>query len=883
MLRFAILVLLVTHTQGVSYANLLWAKTFNAPSTDSTSVFTDSSSVFRVSLFRKRASDAPFDLITLFIQNKSTQSVSLKNGEIRFRTQKPTWVDSSKFETVTPGYIVLQSHQTDHPDSTKRFLHHLSLHFLDAPLHGEHLEPGKKIYIVVKTDTTESSSNIWHSIRLITPSVIWTSGKALLKIKTPPIPDPIVSTTPTYIRLSGPDLEFRFEVKWDSLHVIEPLPLGVFQISNETIQKPGVFKLPATPPFDLEFTETHLDSTINVAWGALIRWAKVIFRTPPPPLPQLPPPVIHLQKNGFFWENVLPWDNMIEITELLADSVYHFSSTDPGYNHQIARLTHPEKTVKPIFQKVQEVFLTYELIPFIPENPSTLLLDVAGLPKRKRSAIQLSNGLHIYSDSLSNGPIRWENLRPGQYEVKIEPIIYPPFTFQTFSFPQTPALYPSTPSTPIPIRFEISDSNLGRFAPFTDASLWPLPDFNALLPTTNVRRYVMGFIVNDQTGVPCMPKWGGYTSYSTTLAQQERGDGPVHLKEMLSTFRKNGGHAALSLGGANGTPIEATCPDAASLFRVLDEILTAYETNELDFDIEGKWVNDRASIEKRIQATQQLQDKRPLLKLWLTLPVLPSGLTEAGFSVVKSFVDAGVRLTGINLMTMNYGIEAAPDPDKLGDYAIQALDSTFLQLKSIFNDVEKPLSDQQLWHLLGVTPMLGINDVVREVFTTAHAETLRDFAIKKRLGLVSMWSSQRDFPCQSDPDTQVSLRCSGTIQKDFDFSQIFLVFRSDEQNIPIPATPIDRDETPERPIKMHHFPNPFNESAQIELELPTSQHIRLAVFDVLGRERRILAEGIFEKGLQRFTLKARDLASGYYFLRLETATQMVRRPMLLLR
>ncbi len=883
MLRFILLFMFIIHIQRILYAGPLSANTSQSPQTDSTLVFTDSSSVFKVAIFRKRASNGPFDLITLFIQNKSTQSISLKNGEMRFRTKKPAWVDSSKFETNTPGYIVLQSHETDHPDSTKRFLHHLSFHFLDPSLDGEQLGSSKKFYIVAKTDTTESSSNIWQSLRLITPSAIWTSGKAILRIKTPPIPDPIVSTIPAYIQLSGPDLEFNFEAKWNSIQVIEKLPTGVFRVSNETIEKPGVFKLPAPPALNIEFTKTHIDSTVYVAWGSLIRWANVGFRTPPSPLPQLPPPVIYILKNGFFFEKVLPWNSMIEVTELLADSVYSFSSTEPGYNHQIARLKHPEKTIKPIFQKVQEFFLDYELIPFIPENPSTLLLDVTGLPKRKRSAIQLSNDLHIYSDSLSNGPIRWENLRPGLYEVHIEPIIYPPFTFQTFSLSQTPALYPSTYSNLIPVRFEISDSNLGRFAPFTDASLWPLPDFNVLLPVTDVRRYIMGFIVNDQNEKPCTPKWGGYTSYSTTLAQQEQGDGPIHLKEMLSAFRKNGGHVALSLGGANGTPVEATCPDSSSLFRVLDEVLTAYETNELDFDIEGKWVSDRASIEKRIQAIYQLQEKRPLLKTWLTLPVLPSGLTEAGFSIVKAFVDAGIHLTGINLMTMNYGIEAASNPDKLAEYAIQALDSTFLQLKSIYDSTKEPLSEEELWHLLGVTPMLGINDVVREVFTTAHAEILRDFAIKKRLGLVSMWSSQRDFPCDNDPTTQVSLRCSGTTQKDFDFSRIFLAFRSDEHNVPIPATPIDRQVEPESLIKMHHFPNPFNQSAQIEIELPTSQYIRLAVFDVLGREHRILAEGTFEKGLQRFMFNAGDLANGYYFLRLETPTQILRRPMLLLR
>ena len=43
------------------------------------------------------------------------------------------------------------------------------------------------------------------------------------------------------------------------------------------------------------------------------------------------------------------------------------------------------------------------------------------------------------------------------------------------------------------------------------------------------------------------------------------------------------------------------------------------------------------------------------LQVWYTLPVLPTGLTGDGLYVLQSAQKYGVKVAGVNLMTMDFG------------------------------------------------------------------------------------------------------------------------------------------------------------------------------------------------------------------------------------
>jgi hypothetical protein len=69
-------------------------------------------------------------------------------------------------------------------------------------------------------------------------------------------------------------------------------------------------------------------------------------------------------------------------------------------------------------------------------------------------------------------------------------------------------------------------------------------------------------------------------------------------------------------------------------------------------------------------------------------------------------------------------------------------------------------------------------------------------------------------------------------------------------------------------------PNPFNPSTQIRYELPQGDRVRLSIYDVTGRELRVLVDEVKEAGTHTASWDGTDrngqaLASGVYFYRLE--------------
>ncbi len=70
------------------------------------------------------------------------------------------------------------------------------------------------------------------------------------------------------------------------------------------------------------------------------------------------------------------------------------------------------------------------------------------------------------------------------------------------------------------------------------------------------------------------------------------------------------------------------------------------------------------------------------------------------------------------------------------------------------------------------------------------------------------------------------------------------------------------------------YPNPFNPVAIIVYSLHETAVVRLSVHDALGREIRVLEEGVRESGLHRARFDAGGLPTGIYFYRLETGGEL---------
>ncbi|WP_042434271.1 glycoside hydrolase family 18 protein [Streptacidiphilus anmyonensis] len=318
---------------------------------------------------------------------------------------------------------------------------------------------------------------------------------------------------------------------------------------------------------------------------------------------------------------------------------------------------------------------------------------------------------------------------------------------------------PTPTPTPTPSASSTGSASGAGFSPYVDTSLYPAYDLLATAKATGVKNFNLAFITD---GGGCNPEWGGVSPLTN--------DG---VPGQIGALRAMGGDVRVSFGGANGTELAESCGSASALAAAYQKVIDAYGLTKIDFDVEGAATSDTAGIARRDQAIAQLQQtakaKGKTLDVSFTLPVLPSGLVQSGTDLLQNAKSAGVVVSAVNVMAMDYGDGAAPSPSgKMGQYAIASATATEAQVKSIFG-----WDDATAWKHVAVTPMIGVNDTNTEVFTVADATQLAQFAGGKHLGWLSMWSATRDQPCSGGAKSYADATCSSINQQPLDFSRAF--------------------------------------------------------------------------------------------------------------
>ncbi|HEY3606705.1 MAG TPA: cellulose binding domain-containing protein [Pseudonocardiaceae bacterium] len=300
----------------------------------------------------------------------------------------------------------------------------------------------------------------------------------------------------------------------------------------------------------------------------------------------------------------------------------------------------------------------------------------------------------------------------------------------------------------------------GIAAPFVDIGAFPTPNLTQIAETTGLRDFSLGFIVNGTSA--CQATWFNAFTMSQGFEQSD-----------ISSLRALGADVRPSFGGEAGTELAQACTDVTALTAQYQSVIDTYNLNQIDYDIEGAAVADPASIDRRSQAMANLQAaakaKGKALSITLTLPVLPSGLTAQGLSVVQSAISHGVAINTVNLMAMDFGDSEAPNPaGRMGTFAIQSAQSMHDQLVPLLPGK----TDAQIWNMIGVTPMLGQNDNASEVFKQADMQQLLTFAGQQHLGELAFWDVTRD----GDACTGSLSKCTNITQTPFEFSKMIAPF-----------------------------------------------------------------------------------------------------------
>ncbi|MBZ4209378.1 hypothetical protein K9B46_24655, partial [Klebsiella aerogenes] len=73
----------------------------------------------------------------------------------------------------------------------------------------------------------------------------------------------------------------------------------------------------------------------------------------------------------------------------------------------------------------------------------------------------------------------------------------------------------------------------------------------------------------------------------------------------IKALREAGGDVMLSIGGANNAPLAASCKNGDDLMQHYYDIVDNLNPKVVEFDIEGTWVADQASIERRNLAVKK--------------------------------------------------------------------------------------------------------------------------------------------------------------------------------------------------------------------------------------------------------------------------------------
>ncbi|MGE5798025.1 MAG: T9SS type A sorting domain-containing protein, partial [Ignavibacteria bacterium] len=68
---------------------------------------------------------------------------------------------------------------------------------------------------------------------------------------------------------------------------------------------------------------------------------------------------------------------------------------------------------------------------------------------------------------------------------------------------------------------------------------------------------------------------------------------------------------------------------------------------------------------------------------------------------------------------------------------------------------------------------------------------------------------------------------------------------------------------------LQNYPNPFNPATNIRFTLPSSGHVILKVYDILGNEAAVLINGYLAAGFHTSVFNGSSLSSGVYFYRIE--------------
>jgi hypothetical protein len=293
-------------------------------------------------------------------------------------------------------------------------------------------------------------------------------------------------------------------------------------------------------------------------------------------------------------------------------------------------------------------------------------------------------------------------------------------------------------------------------------------DLASLSQQSGARYLSLAFLQTAASG-SCTAYWDGDTSKPIA---------PSSYGTDIAGIQAHGGNVIPSFGGysadTTNTDIADSCTSVPDIAKVYESLITTYDVPRIDLDVEADSLTNTAGINRRNEAIALTEAwaaaHHRQIQFSYTLPTFPTGLPAAEYGVLQNAVADGARISTVNLLTFDYYFGTQQDMVADTESAAAGL---FTQLQSLYPTA----TGRQLWHMIGITEMPGIDDFgPDETFSTADAITILNWARHQGLGLISFWALQRDNGgCAG---TKGASTCSGVSQPTWYFSHVFEHFTS---------------------------------------------------------------------------------------------------------
>jgi hypothetical protein len=304
------------------------------------------------------------------------------------------------------------------------------------------------------------------------------------------------------------------------------------------------------------------------------------------------------------------------------------------------------------------------------------------------------------------------------------------------------------------------------FQAYTDAN-------PAVVSRDSGARYLtMAFLQTEKTG-SCDILWNGDP---TKPVSRE-----IFGRE-IAQIRARGGDVVPSFGGFTAdntaTEIADSCPDVDKVAAAYIKVIRTYDVTRLDMDVEDNSLTNTAGIDRRNKAIRKVQEwaarEHRTLQVVYTIPTGPKGLEDTGVAVLANAVQNHTRIDIVNIMTFDYYDDQAHEMAADTKTAANGLVGTL-------HTLYPRRSTRELWHMVGVTEMIGIDDYGSggetgplEILTLADAKNVTAWARDKDIAELSFWALGRDNG--GCPGTPGSDDCSGVAQSPYQFTHIMAPF-----------------------------------------------------------------------------------------------------------